>query len=124
MQSPLENIKIIELATMAAVPMAGRLLSEWGAEIIHIEHPETGDPWRTWLTQGGLEFPPKLGYHWWEYYNRNKKSMTLDISKQKGRDVLIQLLKEADVFLTNRRPYEIKRYQLEYETLSKENSRP
>ncbi len=123
MGSPLEHIKVIELATMAAGPMAGRLLADWGADVIHIEHPVTGDPWRDWLTQGGVEFPPKLSYHWWENYNRNKRGVTLDISKEKGLAILHKLIEEADVFLTNRRPYEMKRFSLEYETLSRSNER-
>jgi len=123
MQAPLKDIKIVELATMAAVPMTGRLLSEWGAEVIHIEHPVTGDPWRGWMTQSGNEFPAKLEYHFWENYNRNKKSLTLDISQPKGQEILRQLVKEADVFTTNRRPYEIEKYDLGYETLSQLNKR-
>jgi crotonobetainyl-CoA:carnitine CoA-transferase CaiB-like acyl-CoA transferase len=123
MSGPLENMKVVELATMAAVPMAGRLLADWGADVIHIEHPVTGDPWRTWLTQGGVELPDRLSYHWWENYNRNKRSLTLDISHEKGQEVLRKLIGEADVFLCNRRPYEIKRYKLDYETLSRLNKR-
>jgi len=120
---PLGKMRIIELATMAAAPMAGRLLAEWGADVIHVEHPVTGDPWRTWLTQGGLELPPKLGYHWWEYYNRNKRSLALDISREKGMKVLTKLISDADVFITNRRPYELERYNLEYNALSRLNKR-
>lgn len=123
MNGPLGNIKVVELATMAAMPMAGRLLADWGADVIHVEHPVTGDPWRTWLTQSGVEFPPKLSYHWWENYNRNKRSLTLDISHEKGQEVLYKLVEDADVFLTNRRPYELQRYDLEYETLSRLNKR-
>lgn len=123
MDSPLENIKIVELATMAAAPMAGRLLADWGAEVIHVEHPVSGDPWRNWLTQSGVEFPSRLSYHFWENYNRNKRSLTLDVSREKGLEILYKLIEEADVFLTNRRPYELKRYNLEYETLSRLNPR-
>lgn len=123
MDSPLENIKVVELATMAAAPMAGRLLADWGADVIHVEHPVTGDPWRTWLTQGGLELPPKLSYHFWENYNRNKRSLTLDISQEKGLKVLYKLIEDADVFLTNRRPYELVKYHLKYEDLSRLNKR-
>ncbi|MEE8399387.1 MAG: CoA transferase [Desulfobacterales bacterium] len=121
MVSPLGNIRVVELATMAAAPMAGRLLADWGADVIHVEHPVTGDPWRTWLTQGGVEFPPKLSYQFWENYNRNKKSLTLDISHEKGLEVLHKLIAGADVFITNRRPYELERYNLQYDTLSRLN---
>lgn len=123
MVSALGNIRVVELATMAAAPMAGRLLADWGADVIHVEHPVTGDPWRTWLTQGGVEFPPKLSYHWWENYNRNKRSLSLDISQEKGIEVLHKLIAGADVFLTNRRPYELAKFSLEYDTLSGLNKR-
>ena len=66
----LDGIKVVEVTTMAAAPMAGRLLGDWGAEVVRIEHPKTGDPWRGWLTQGGLELPAELQYHFWENYNR------------------------------------------------------
>lgn len=72
----LEGIRVVEVTTMAAAPMAGRLLGDWGAEVIHVEHPVTGDPWRGWLTLGGQEQPPERQYRWWENYNRNKRSMT------------------------------------------------
>lgn len=123
MKGPLENIKVVELATMAAVPMAGRLLSEWGAEVIHIEHPVTGDPWRGWLTQSGIEFPPRLEYQFWENYNRNKRSLTLDVNSEAGREILDKLIAEADVFTTNRRPFELEKFHLDYETLSAINKR-
>jgi len=111
----LEGIKVVEVTTMAAAPMAGRLLGEWGAEVIHIEHPVTGDPWRGWLTLGGAEIGPKLQYHFWENYARNKRSLSLNIGHEKGKAILRRLLEGADVFITNRRPAELKRLNLEYE---------
>ena len=119
----LDGIKVVEVTTMAAAPMAGRLLGDWGAEVIRVEHPETGDPWRGWLTQGGLELPPELQYHFWENYNRNKKSVTLNISQETGRKILYKLVEKADVFLTNRRPFELEKFSLEYDTLSRLNPR-
>jgi len=121
MDSPLENIKVVELATMAAAPMAGRLLADWGADVIHVEHPVTGDPWRGWLTQSGTELPPETEYSFWENYNRNKKSVTLDLSQEKGLEVLHKLIEKADVFLTNKRPYALKKYNLEYDSLKELN---
>jgi crotonobetainyl-CoA:carnitine CoA-transferase CaiB-like acyl-CoA transferase len=123
MQTPLENIKVIELATMAAAPMAGRLLADWGAEVIHVEHPVSGDPWRTWITVAGNELPPDTAYSFWEHYNRNKRSITLDLDQEKGLEVLRKLIEGADVFITNMRPYALKKYHLEYETLKGLNPR-
>ncbi|MBW2622082.1 MAG: CoA transferase [Deltaproteobacteria bacterium] len=121
MESPLEHIKVVELATMAAAPMAGRFLAEWGAEVIHVEHPVTGDPWRGWLTQAGNELPPETEYSFWENYNRNKKSVTLDMTQDKGMEAFLKLVEGADVFLTNRRPYALKKFNLEYDSLRKLN---
>lgn len=123
MSLALEGIKVVEVTTMAAAPMAARLLGDWGAEVIHIEHPVTGDPWRVWLTLGGIQLEPRLQYHFWENYARNKRSLSLNISHQKGRRILRQLLKTADVLITNRRPFELKRLNLEYEDVSKLNPR-
>jgi crotonobetainyl-CoA:carnitine CoA-transferase CaiB-like acyl-CoA transferase len=123
MKSPLENIKVIELANMAAAPMAGRLLADWGAEVIHVEHPVSGDPWRGWVTKDGDELPPKTKYAFWENYNRNKKGITLDLGQEKGLAVLHKLIAGADVFLTNRRPYALKKYNLEYDFLKELNPR-
>lgn len=119
----LEGIKVIEVATMAAAPMAGRLLGDWGADIIHIEHPLRGDPWRTWLTNNGIPLTPAASCLYWENYARNKKSMTLDISQPRGQEVLLKLTEDADVFLTNMRPYEIAKFNIGYETISRTNSR-
>ena len=123
MESPLENIKVIELATMAAAPMAGRLLADWGAEVIHVEHPVSGDPWREWITVAGNELPPGTKYSFWEHYNRNKRSITLDLDQEKGLEVLRKLIEGADVFITNRRPYALKKYNLEYDSLKGLNPR-
>jgi crotonobetainyl-CoA:carnitine CoA-transferase CaiB-like acyl-CoA transferase len=121
MESPLKNIKVIELATMAAAPMAGRFLADWGAEVIHVEHPVSGDPWRNWITFAGSELPPDTAYSFWEHYNRNKKSITLDLDQEKGREVLGKLIMDADVFITNLRPYILKKYHLEYDLLKVQN---
>ena len=123
MGSPLENIKVVELATMAAAPMAGRLLADWGAEVIHIEHPVNGDPWRTWVTVAGNDLPPHIAYSFWEHYNRNKRSITLDLEQEKGLEVLHKLIEGADVFITNRRPYVLQKYHLEYDSLKALNPR-
>jgi crotonobetainyl-CoA:carnitine CoA-transferase CaiB-like acyl-CoA transferase len=118
----LEGIRVVEVTTMAAGPMAARLLADWGADVIHVEHPGTGDPWRTWLKKpDGSLFDNEVNYHYWENHNRNKRSITIDIAHDKGREILYKLIERADVFLTNRRPYELKRFKLEYETLRQMN---
>jgi len=120
----LEDIKVVEITSMAAAPMAARLLADWGADVIHIEHPQAGDPWRTWIKKpDGSLYPPEVSYHYWEHYNRNKRSLTLDVSSERGKEVLLRLLKNADVFITNRRPVDLKRFGLDYRTLDRLNRR-
>jgi len=116
----LEGIKVVEVTTMAAVPMSGRLLSDWGAEVIHVERLGTGDPWRGWI---GATLPPEFHYHFWENYSRNKRSAAIDLSQEAGREIIYKLVEEADVFLTNMRPYELQKFSLEYDTLSRLNPR-
>ncbi|MEY2943566.1 MAG: hypothetical protein RLY97_1580, partial [Pseudomonadota bacterium] len=100
MGRPLEGIKIIEVAMWAFVPVAGSLLSDLGADVIKIE-PPTGDPIRGLRTGQNGTIPVELS---WESYNRGKKSITLDLKQQAGRDVLSKMLGDADVFLTNLLP--------------------
>lgn len=119
----LEGIKVIEVAVMAAVPMTARLLGDWGADVIRIEKPEKGDMWRTWLTANGYPLAPEVNCRYWENYNRNKKSITLDFSQPQGYEILIKLVERADVFLTNMRPYQIEKLNIGYDKLSQVNPR-
>jgi crotonobetainyl-CoA:carnitine CoA-transferase CaiB-like acyl-CoA transferase len=123
MSYALEGIKVIEVAQVAAVPMAGRHLADFGAEVIHIEPPATGDAWRTWQPGsnlvGTLDGSVSYFNYNWENYGRNKKSVALDISKTSGREVLEKLISEADVFLTNLRLFERIKFGVTYESLHK-----
>jgi crotonobetainyl-CoA:carnitine CoA-transferase CaiB-like acyl-CoA transferase len=107
----LEGIKVVDVSQVAAVPMAARLLADFGADVIKIENPTTGDFFRG--------YSPGV----WENFNRNKRGMTLDLSLELGQAVLYRLVEKADVFLTNMRPFELKKFNLEYDTLSRLNPR-
>jgi crotonobetainyl-CoA:carnitine CoA-transferase CaiB-like acyl-CoA transferase len=100
MNRPLEGVKIVEVAMWAFVPAAGGMLSDLGASVIKVE-PPTGDPLRGLQTGMGAEAPVDLS---WESYNRGKRSITLDLKQEAGREVLMRLLEDADVFLTNLLP--------------------
>ncbi len=114
----LEGIKVIEVAQWVAAPGAGALLADWGADVVHVEHPVTGDSMRGLSNVGGL------AVDWlFELDNRNKRSITLDISCKEGQFVLYKLLEKADVFITSLRPSELERYNLEYSALSRLNPR-
>ncbi len=97
---PLEGIKIVEVAMWAFVPACGGMLSDLGADVVKVE-PPSGDPLRG-LQIGSISenATRKIDYSW-ESYNRGKRSITLDLKTEAGREVLMKLVDGADVFLTN-----------------------
>ncbi|GAA3720348.1 CaiB/BaiF CoA transferase family protein [Gordonia hankookensis] len=97
---PLEGFTILEVAMYGFVPSAGAVLREWGAEVIKVEHAVTGDPQRG-LRQTGtfrVEGDPNPNV---EHANRGKRSIGIDMSRPEGREVLYELVRKADVFLTS-----------------------
>lgn len=113
--APLQGLRVVECATVVAAPLIGRMMADFGAEVIHIEHPTKGDPLRQFgFSVDGIN-------PWWKYYDRNKKSITLDISKEKGRNLLFELLKDADIFIENFRPGRLEEWNIHYEDLAKIN---
>ena len=125
MAMALEGIKVIDCSQVAAVPMCARILGDFGADVIHIENPITGDYWRSFQAaqmEMGIGWPSDFDFNW-ENYNRNKRSCTLDLSKEGGRAVMHRMVEQADVFLSNLRSFELDRFKLDYETLSKINPR-
>jgi len=113
MGGALAGIKIIEAASYVTGPFASQLLSDLGAEIIKIEEPKRGDPFRGWGEHNYSATFCSL--------NRNKKSVTLDFRTDEGRDVLIQLLTGADVFIQNFRPGVLDKRALGYDEIKKVN---
>ena len=100
MSGPLDGIRVLEVAMYGFVPSAGAVLREWGADVIKVEHAVTGDPQRG-LRQTGLlrvEGDPNPNI---EHANRGKRSLGLDMSVPEGKEVLLELAKRADVFLTS-----------------------
>jgi crotonobetainyl-CoA:carnitine CoA-transferase CaiB-like acyl-CoA transferase len=121
----LEGIKVIDVSQVAAAPMAARHLADFGADVIHIEHPVHGDSWRVYqpgIAQGTQGVPSKINYNW-ENYNRNKRSLTLDLSQDAGQKILYKMIETADVFVTNLRMFEQEKYKLEYQALKDVNPR-
>jgi crotonobetainyl-CoA:carnitine CoA-transferase CaiB-like acyl-CoA transferase len=103
MTDVLSGIRVVELAAWTFVPAAGAVLADWGADVIKIEHPETGDPQRGLINSGLL--PGARGVnHFVEQPNRGKRSIGLDTSSPEGRELLMKLIETADVFLTNLLP--------------------
>lgn len=116
MSTPLKGIRVLELASYAMVPYASAILGDWGAEIIKIEHPVQGDAMRKTTA---WNIPPVEGCSSYLFAtaNRGKRSIGLDITRPEGRHVFEELLRRADVFLTNFLPDVRARLRIEPEHL-------
>jgi len=100
---PLEGIKVVEYGVFHAGPGAGAILGDLGADVIKVEE-NTGDPIRHWARVGSSIFGGSgVKSPMFEFSNRNKRSIWLDIKKEKGREIFHRMVKEADIFLTNLR---------------------
>jgi crotonobetainyl-CoA:carnitine CoA-transferase CaiB-like acyl-CoA transferase len=107
MSGALSGIKIVETASYVTGPFASQLLADMGAEVIKIEEPKRGDPFRGWGERNYAATFCSL--------NRNKKSVTLDLRTEEGRDVVLELAKNADALIQNFRPGVMEKYGLGYE---------
>lgn len=123
MKRIMEGIRVIEVAAWTYVPMSGAVLAEWGADVIKIEHPETGDPQRGLITSGLMPSGPGGVNFMIELPNRGKRSVGLDLKSEKGREILLELVKTADVFVTNFRPQARKSLKIDVEDLRAVNPR-
>lgn len=96
---PLSGIRVLEMGQLIAGPFAGQMLAAFGAEVVKIEPPGRGDPLRTWrvLDEQGTSY-------WWRSLARNKKSLTLDLSREEGAEIARQLMLQADILIENFRP--------------------
>ena len=95
---PLTGLKVLELGQLIAGPFAAKTLADFGADVIKIEPPTTGDPLRQWrLMHGGTSV-------WWQVQSRNKKSVTLDLRQHEARDIVRRLAAECDVLIETSSP--------------------
>ncbi|MFM9880883.1 MAG: CaiB/BaiF CoA transferase family protein [Burkholderiaceae bacterium] len=95
---PLQGLKVLELGQLIAGPFAAKTLADFGAEVIKVEPPHTGDPLRQWrLLRDGTSV-------WWQVQSRNKRSLALDLRQPAGQAIARQLALEADVLIENFRP--------------------
>ncbi|MGD0914843.1 MAG: CoA transferase [Thermodesulfobacteriota bacterium] len=122
MSGPLRGVRVIECAGYLSAPTACYMLGDLGAEIIKVEDREKGDPARGTSALFGTSMSlPDGGNILFETANRNKKSITLDLKKEKGRKILYQLVELSEVFCTNFSQSAIGNLQIDYQTLSKYN---
>jgi formyl-CoA transferase len=117
MTQALQDIKVIDMATLFAGPMAATMLGDFGADVIKIEHPKNGDPVRT---HGSSKNGVGL---WWKMLARNKKSVTLYLGSPEGQEIFKKLVKDADVVIENFRPGTLEKWGLGYDELAKINPR-
>jgi crotonobetainyl-CoA:carnitine CoA-transferase CaiB-like acyl-CoA transferase len=114
---PLEGIRVVEAATLFAAPIAGMLLGDFGAEVVKVEHPRRPDPARG-------HGPSKDGVGlWFKSLARNKRLVTVDLSKPEGADLFLRLAGRADVVLENFRPGTMERWGLGWDELWAANPR-
>ncbi len=114
---PLEGLRVIELGTAIAAPLCTMLLGEMGAEVIKVEVPGRGDDSRYW---GTLLKGESL---YFLHYNKNKKSLALNLKHEKGREILLKLVEKSDVLVENFRPGVLDKLGLSYEKLQTVNKR-
>ena len=117
-RGPLAGCRVLELGSLIAGPFCGQLLGDFGAEVIKVEDPATGDPMRQWGSQapGGFSLT-------WPIIARNKKSITCDLRDVRGQELVRQLAAQTDVLVENFRPGTLERWNLGYEALSSINPR-
>ncbi|WP_406127799.1 CaiB/BaiF CoA transferase family protein [Streptomyces sp. NBC_00989] len=113
--TPLSGLRVLDLATLFAGPLAATMLGDFGAEVIKVEHPTKPDPSRG-------HGPSKDGIGlWWKLLGRNKRTITLDLSKPGGRTTLLRLAATADVIIENFRPGTLEKWDLGWAELSTAN---
>ena len=112
---PLSGLKVVELGQLIAGPFAGKTLGDFGAQVIKVEPPGTGDPLRQWrVVQDGTSV-------WWQVQSRNKHSVVLDLRTDEGRADVRRLIDEADVLIENFKPGTLEKWGMGYETLAARN---
>jgi formyl-CoA transferase len=111
----LAGLRVVEMGQLIAGPFAGKTLGDFGAEVIKIEAPGSGDPLRQWrMLQDGTSV-------WWQVQSRNKRSIALDLRSAEGQDIARQLIAQADVLVENFRPGTLEGWGMGYEELSRSN---
>ena len=121
MRDPMAGVRVVEVAMYGFVTSAGAVLSDWGADVLKVEHATTGDPQRGLRRTGSFVVEGDLNPNI-EHPNRGKRSIGLDISVGSGRAVLAELVAQADVFLTSLLPGSRKRFGIDVEDIRAINS--
>jgi crotonobetainyl-CoA:carnitine CoA-transferase CaiB-like acyl-CoA transferase len=114
-RGPLHGLRVVEAATLAAGPMVGTALGEFGAEVVKVEPPGAGDPMRTWGNRrDGIGLV-------WKSVSRNKRCVTLDLRRPEGQELFHRLLDVTDVLIVGNRPSALVRWGIDYESVHAEH---
>lgn len=116
MPGPLHGVRVVELGQMVSAPFCAKVMADYGADVIKVE-PPAGDVARSWGPfPGDAPDPEKSGLFF--FLNTNKRGVTLDPAKPEGRTLLLDLLREADLFIENQRPQQMRAWGLDYGSIS------
>jgi formyl-CoA transferase len=120
-QQPLNGVRVLELGSFVAAPLAARILADFGADVIKVEPPRRGDELRTW----GTMIPTESGQisAWWLSQSRNKRLITLDLHQSEGQKLALRLVEHADIVIENFRPGRLESWNLSYEQMRVVNPR-
>src|SRR5436190_4675216 len=102
MAAPLDGIRVIDWTIWQQGPVCSAMLGDLGAEVIKVEHRESGDPGRGLLKMNGMDLKDRPNFYF-EANNRNKKSLTLDLKKPAALEIVYKLIEKSDVFVQNYR---------------------
>lgn len=122
MMQPLKGFKVVDLSTWAFAPVCAAVLGDWGAEVIKIEDPRTGDNFREFLSVLGID-ESQMPISLFGLNNRNKRGMAVDLKKREGKEILYKLIEEADIFVSNLPTRALERLEMDYGKLSSINPR-
>ncbi|MFB6220845.1 MAG: CaiB/BaiF CoA transferase family protein [Halolamina sp.] len=110
---PLEGLNVVDCSTLYAGPIVAMNMGDFGADVVKIEHPEIGDPLRSYG-----EYEEELN---WKAYGRNKESVPIDLHEERGQELFRELVADADVLIENFRPGTLENWGIGWETLSELN---
>ena len=115
MSGPLAGVKVLELGSLIAGPFVGKTLADFGAEVVKVEPPGEGDPLRKWRRmRNGTSL-------WWHVQARNKKSVTCDLRRPEGQEIVRRLARRSQIVVENFRPGALEKWNLGWDELSREN---
>lgn len=116
----MKGVRVLEVAQFTFVPAAGAVLADWGADVIKVEHPVRGDTQRGFLNMGGVSLDPNR-HTLMEHPNRGKRSIGINVSTREGQELLYEIAKTSDVFLTNYLPSVRQKHKFDIEHIRAAN---